>query len=63
MKVSALIKKLQKMPQDAEVAFENNYSYIPGLYKASNVLFLEDENIVWIGSNHIWLLENGKWVK
>lgn len=63
MKVSTLIKKLQKMPQDAEVAFENADSYIPGLYKVSNVLFWEDENIVEIESNHIWIQENGKWVK
>ena len=63
MKVSALIKKLQKMPQDAEVAFRNTLVFIPGLYKANNAYFWEDENIVEIESNHIWIEKNGKWVK
>jgi len=63
MKVSTLIKKLQKMPQDAEIAVENTAMYINGTYKAIGVSFWEEENIVTIESDYVWIQDDGKWVK
>lgn len=63
MKVSTLIKKLQKMPQDAEVAVYNTAMYIDGTYKANEVYFWEEEKIVTIESDYAWIQEDGKWVK
>ena len=61
MKVSELIKKLQKMPQDAEVAVNNDRMFEDGTYKASRVEC--EDNIVMISTFHIWKLEDGKWCK
>lgn len=52
MKVSALIKKLQKLPQDAEIAVENSEMYWDGTYKATSVDYSEVENIVVIETDY-----------
>lgn len=52
MKVSALIKKLQKMPQDANIAVENLDSYVEGTYKATSIEFYDDENIAVIETDY-----------
>lgn len=54
MKVSTLIKKLQKMPQDAEVLIPNYYDWNEGDYVATEVReYIEDGvEYVEIGSNY-----------
>ena len=62
MKVSALIKKLQKMPQDAEVTVDNSEMYFDGTYKATSVEFYDEENIITIETDYARRLVDGKWL-
>ena len=52
MKVSALIRKLKTLPQDAEIVIDNNRMYIDGIYKATKVELWEKENIVMIETDY-----------
>jgi len=62
MKVSALIKKLMKLPPDADIAFYNTPSYNEGTYKATGIDFYEQENIVTIETDYKRIMgDNGKW--
>jgi hypothetical protein len=63
MKVSELIKKLQKMHQDAEVAVDNDRMFIDGIYKADEIEQY-DENLVIIGTSNTYRLgDDNKWRK
>lgn len=63
MKVSTLIKKLQKMPQDAEIIVENNSMFNDGIYKADEIEQY-DENLVIIGTSNTYRLgDDNKWHK
>lgn len=52
MKVLALIKKLKKLPQDAEIVVDNSAMYVNGIYKATKVELWEKENIVMIETDY-----------
>ena len=52
MKVSALIRKLKTLPQDAEIVVDNNRMYIDGIYKTTKVELWEEENIVMIETDY-----------
>lgn len=63
MKVAALIKKLQKMPQDADIVVENDKMFIDGMYKADEIEQY-DENFVIIGTSYAYrLCDDNKWHK
>jgi len=63
MKVATLIKKLQKMPQDAEIVVENNAMFVDGMYKADEIEQYE-ENLVIIGTSNTYRLgDDNKWHK
>lgn len=63
MKVAALIKKLQKMPQDADIVVENDEMFIDGMYKADEIEQF-DEKLVIIGTSYTYKLgDDNKWHK
>lgn len=63
MKVATLIKKLQKLPQDAEIVVENNNMFVNGIYKADEIEQY-DENRVIIGTSNTYRLgDDDKWHK
>lgn len=43
MTVKQLIRKLNKMPEDAEIVIPNDSLYIDGHYYITNVLLLEND--------------------
>lgn len=58
MKVSTLINKLKKLPQDATVIVHNNSVCINGFYKAYNgVAYDEIDNTVCIFADYDHLVE------
>ena len=64
MKASTLINKLKKLPPDTEIVVDNNDVYVPGIYKATTkeIDYYPDENIVVIGTDYKYKLEDGKWI-
>ena len=56
-------KKLQRMPQDAEIVVENNCMFIDGMYKADEI-DQYDEKLVIIGTSNTYRLgDDYKWYK
>lgn len=51
MTVAQLIRKLQKLPQDAEAFIVNSEDFIDGVYKATEVTKFSNGDVV-IGSNY-----------
>ena len=61
LRVKDLIEKLQELPPDAKVIFENQPLYEEGMYYATEVILHDtdpDEIQVEIGSNHATIALN-----
>ena len=57
MTVKQLIKKLSKLPEDAIVTVPNCRNYYDGEYKATEVIYDEDDKTAFIDSDYrkaIW---------
>ena len=61
MTVKQLKTKLNKFPDDAEIAFSNKDLFIPGLYKATDVEY--DDGIVEIVTDYEYIrdYEHNRW--
>ena len=58
MTVAQLIRKLNKLPQDALVVVENDRDYYDGTYKATDVEYWESDNMVSIGTDYKKLFDS-----
>lgn len=56
MTVKQLIKKLEKMPQDATVVVYNDSTFFDGVYKATGIESYKDGEVA-VTTNHKTLLE------